>query len=504
MAFQNINNGESNLSVRTKINDQIYELYEKTNEAILALSDIASQLSSGTSGNQDNGYINIKQPPSPFIGCVGDNSTDDYEALQEILYSFDKIFIPDGNYIISKPLEISSNTHMVSGKGAIIKKYFITEYNEPWLFYSEGTYSGIVMEGLNLNLNELDSPDNACGIKFEGVASDISIVNCTFNDCSGAVYFKTPDEDGEKSKNIRISGCIVNTVALPSNPIFLVENGDNIAIDSNISDKGKGQAYFYHCTNSRIKNNIFLGADNYWGVTQHLGAIELYSACDNIDIEGNTVKSAESIESSCITAIRSKNSTNVFIRNNFITWNNDEEYAIDVRRDDDFDIIVSNHIISNNMITGTSTCGIVLKSVVELGEISNVKISDNIMLGKVIELYGTPTITDSSYNNIEITRNRCRSIFSFKFMNSDLKITDNTVSRTSNVAAIAVQYAIESVIMWNKVIGDGVELSNGIDYRYTSGIVVGGNIFKNVSNSYLSDSASGVKDLTSMDSAYYY
>jgi len=201
-------------------------------------------------------FINIKYPPAPLVGCVGDNSTDDYEAFQEILDNYGNIYIPDGDYIISKPLEISSGTHIISSKGCNIKKYFTTESGQPWLFYSEGGFSDIVIDGLNLYLNELSSDENACGIKFEGMNSNISIINCTFNGCSGAVYFKSPYEDINRSTNIRIENNIVNTVNSPTSPIFLVENADNVTISNNKSDRGKGQAYLYHCINSRIENNI--------------------------------------------------------------------------------------------------------------------------------------------------------------------------------------------------------------------------------------------------------
>jgi len=447
-------------------------------------------------------FINIKYPPAPLVGCVGDGNADDTEAFQEILNNYCDIYIPSGDYIISKPLNISSGTHIISSNWSNIRKNFTIEDNQPWLFYSEGGFSNIIIDGLNLHLNDLDSDENACGIKFEGMNNNISIINCTFNRCSGAVYFKSPYEDINRSSNIRIENNIVNTVTSPTSPIFLVENSDNVTINGNKSDKGKGQAYLYHCVNSRIKDNIFLGTDNYWGETQHLGAIELYSGCDNIDIEGNIVQSVDVLDVACITAIRSKNNTNVNIRNNMILWNNDSEYAIDIRRDDTSAINTSDHIISDNIIKGTSTCGIVLKSLVEGGEINNIKIRNNIMLGKVIELFGTSTVTDSSYNDVDIIDNQCRSIFSFKFANNNLRVIGNTASRTSNTAAIAVQYATESVIMGNKVIGDGVTLSNGIDYRYTTDLLVGNNIFKNVTNSYITTGALSVTDLSSLDKKY--
>ena len=53
--------------------------------------------------------VNVKYPPIPLVGAKGDGMTDDYEVIQNILnYCFNNdimnIYIPEGTYIISKPL----------------------------------------------------------------------------------------------------------------------------------------------------------------------------------------------------------------------------------------------------------------------------------------------------------------------------------------------------------------------------------------------------------------
>ena len=90
----------------------------------------------------DSEYINMKFPPAPFLGAVGDGVFDDAERIQNIINFAEtvntKIYAPSGTYLISKPLEVKNRTTLEgAGKdNTIFKKNSSTSLNnQDCLFY---------------------------------------------------------------------------------------------------------------------------------------------------------------------------------------------------------------------------------------------------------------------------------------------------------------------------------------------------------------------------------
>lgn len=65
------------------------------------LTDISSQMAQNMN-KIDTNFVNVKYPPAPYVAAKGDGVTDDTSAIQTLINDFANVYLPNGNYIVSK------------------------------------------------------------------------------------------------------------------------------------------------------------------------------------------------------------------------------------------------------------------------------------------------------------------------------------------------------------------------------------------------------------------
>ncbi|WP_147534578.1 glycosyl hydrolase family 28-related protein [Bacillus marasmi] len=163
---------------------------------------------------KDNDFPEEKQISSLNVrtyGAKGNGTNDDTMAIQEALDQVKKsnkiiqVYIPSGNYKLTKTLKIYRNTHLILEENSI----FLRSHNNSFMINGDygDTYDGyngngnIVIEGGIWEGNILDYPDsyNAIGIAR---AKNITIKNVVFRDISSFHAI-----DLSSSENVLIENC---------------------------------------------------------------------------------------------------------------------------------------------------------------------------------------------------------------------------------------------------------------------------------------------------------
>ena len=98
-----VNNYFENLDVQEEINNKLNEMVEDGTLETIISKYIETYKE----------YTHIKA-----LGAKGDGVTDNYEVLQNIFNTYENIYIDDGIYYTSQPINIKSNTS-ITGKGTI-------------------------------------------------------------------------------------------------------------------------------------------------------------------------------------------------------------------------------------------------------------------------------------------------------------------------------------------------------------------------------------------------
>ena len=147
-------------------------------------------------------YTNVKH-----MGAKGDGATDDTTALQNALNLQGTIFIPNGTYLVTTPLAVLSNTHIIMEDGAILKRNANVRFCIFYSYYTAQTtaYNGqhdITIEGGTLDLGTGYSY-GGCGLGFQH-CQNILIKNVTFKHTNKTYHCI----DCGGSKNVRIENCI--------------------------------------------------------------------------------------------------------------------------------------------------------------------------------------------------------------------------------------------------------------------------------------------------------
>ena len=117
-------NGKSNL--KTRLDDEHAQVTAQLQQTENNLSDRA---------------INVKYPPAPFVAAKGDGVSDDSLAIQNILDSFNEVFIPEGTFVAS--IVLNRNGQVLKGTG---RRSVIIPANNTW---------GIGINGIHINVHDL-------------------------------------------------------------------------------------------------------------------------------------------------------------------------------------------------------------------------------------------------------------------------------------------------------------------------------------------------------------
>jgi hypothetical protein len=73
---------------------------------------VAPHVPTGIASFEDSNVVNARD-----LGAKGDGSTDDTEAIQQALAKHDRVFLPAGNYKISKPLQLGPSSQLFGVPG---------------------------------------------------------------------------------------------------------------------------------------------------------------------------------------------------------------------------------------------------------------------------------------------------------------------------------------------------------------------------------------------------
>jgi parallel beta-helix repeat protein len=85
------------------------------------------------------------------FGATGDGSTDDTVALQDAISGSGTLWIPAGDYVVSRPLELGSNTRLIAQSGATFYRIAgIASATMPSII-SQSNGSNILIEGLTID-----------------------------------------------------------------------------------------------------------------------------------------------------------------------------------------------------------------------------------------------------------------------------------------------------------------------------------------------------------------
>ena len=223
------------------------------------------------------------------FGAKGDGITDDSEAIQNCINSGYFIFIPDGNYLVTKQITIN-NPCIIFGCGTVLngrnKETDISNYNNG-IFY-------ITSDNVNIY-----------GLKFEDKALTFSI------DYRGMIF-------ANNCKNITISKCNFITSTFP----IFIRGCDNVTINNNIIPKfayaginivGSKNCYIYG--NNVHNPNVLVDGNQYGIVLSSYGFSDGVGESENIYCYENTVKT---IKPSVWEGIDAHSGININIFNNYI------------------------------------------------------------------------------------------------------------------------------------------------------------------------------------------
>lgn len=123
-----VNNTNNVNAIKTEIeNAQTDEKGVKANNLKERINggftEVAAQLAQTEQQKADKSnltYINVKNPPPPLKGAKGDGITDDTQALQTILNSYNNVYFPSGDYLVKNTLNITSNASLLGHNARLI------------------------------------------------------------------------------------------------------------------------------------------------------------------------------------------------------------------------------------------------------------------------------------------------------------------------------------------------------------------------------------------------
>ena len=239
----------------------------------------------------NNDLVNVRQ-----FGAKGDGTTDDTNAINTALKTFDNVFMPPGNYFINSTIKMRLNTRLngsfykttVLLIGSNLKDKNVIEYGSSYAYNSmNGKISNIKLQpkddskniGLGIYLYSSLHMDNVyfyklqcCIKKNSGYIDNIRITNCNFCYCIGTSSQYIIDllgaGDGLEIRNIHLVDAYTNLTSGESQytkyrGIHITDNSGGIIENCIIN----GPISLYNCKGFKISNLHVEGSQhgNYKG-----------------------------------------------------------------------------------------------------------------------------------------------------------------------------------------------------------------------------------------------
>jgi hypothetical protein len=134
-------------SVNTTLRSDLASQSDGTKGAGLSGFSHANTYAAGTVGLALQGYINVKNAP---YNAKGDGATDDTAAFSAALATGKDIYVPDGTYLITSSLTMSTTQQRLVGAGRLAVLQFTMTVANPALIFS-GSSGRQWVSGLTLN-----------------------------------------------------------------------------------------------------------------------------------------------------------------------------------------------------------------------------------------------------------------------------------------------------------------------------------------------------------------
>jgi parallel beta-helix repeat protein len=309
--------------------------------------------------------VNVKA-----FGAVGTGAVDDTVALQEAFSGSGLLWIPTGTYIISRPLSVGSNTHLIAQPGAIFTRQadLSTATCGSIVYQSNG--SNIIIEGLTVD-GQMDSYASATrhgGIVLNNctnaIIRDCIVTRTNNNELTAGIYLEycwdSIIEDCYLYDNDR-TAVIVRYGA--RNKILHCTAHDNVgsgfatteAPDCEVADCTAYSNGYSNITinglRNRVANNVSYLSTSVGIVLGHdgvSGGDPGHPADDSICIGNQSYNNSED-------GILSVNSQHVTISNNIVYGNN--RHNIYLRANTYSPARTANCVITGNNLYGTGTSG---------------------------------------------------------------------------------------------------------------------------------------------------
>lgn len=150
------------------------------------------------------------------FGAVGDGMTDNATAFHNWAMStdaFKKVVPPSGgDYIVSKPIYLSSNTEMEIQEGAVIQmgirmdSMFVADTVSNVHILGGGKVKGTNGVATSGSLERLFYFTNSSDISISGIELSLGVYGCHFNNCTDFDFNCTVRDIGQKSGSSGLSG----------------------------------------------------------------------------------------------------------------------------------------------------------------------------------------------------------------------------------------------------------------------------------------------------------
>lgn len=160
-------------------------------------------------------FVNVKE-----VGVIGDGVTDDTQALQNAIDTYDCIFLPTGNYVITDTITVTHSC-IIAGAGTLASIIIRGAGFVGDMFALDNSIS-VTMEQLRLanggaNHSEYNIANR--GISITNASSGLYTFNTIWID-SGAIGFYF-----DNSFDIHLNGCVVMQESAYSNNGYMMECG---------------------------------------------------------------------------------------------------------------------------------------------------------------------------------------------------------------------------------------------------------------------------------------
>lgn len=213
-------------------------------------------------------FINVKD-----YGAVGDGITDDSDSFNECFKNNGVIYVPEGSYLISKPLKVSANSFIIGHGSKLIKNGNFMMFdmylnNESEVYPHDTTIAGFEIYGKNnTDTGSIFSIGMADGV-INSTINNLSFIDLYIHDVKGRpfdILYGTPETFRKHYYGrISINNCTLKNIGdigvCVSGGTVSITNCriDNTDLESITIDNG--------CINCIVSDNILTNAKNGYGV----------------------------------------------------------------------------------------------------------------------------------------------------------------------------------------------------------------------------------------------